>query len=253
MEYKNSAGSWTSLSGGVATNFAAGSVGAPGLSVTGDANTGLYQATADTLSITAGGVEAARFNTAASGVNYLTVTPSATTAAVQLATAGTDSNISLAIMPKGTGNVGIGTASPAAKLHVLGTSEQLRLGNNQSNYVSFTTGTSGQFTLAPTGDEVYLRSNQNFGIYLDHNNNDGSNANFDIYSNAGGTHLFRVQESGNVGIGTATPAEKLEVAGNIKASGTLQVANSAATCTGAADYGKFRYNPVNGKLQICKP
>jgi hypothetical protein len=43
------------------------------------------------------------------------------------------------------------------------------------------------------------------------------------------------------------------VSGNIKASGVLQVANSAATCTSAADFGKFRYNPVNGKLQICKP
>lgn len=159
LEYKNSGGSWTALNAGAATNFAAGTVSAPGLYVTGDSNTGLYQATADSVSITAGGVEAARFNTAASGVNYLAVTPSATTAAVQLSTAGTDSNINLVLTPKGSGNVGIGTGSPA---------------------------------------------------------------------------------------------EKLQVSGNVKVAGTIQTADASATCSVAADLGKFRYNTSTGKFQICK-
>ena len=159
LEYKNSGGSWTALNAGTATNFAAGTVSAPGLYVTGDSNTGLYQATADSVSITAGGVEAARFNTAASGVNYLAVTPSATTAAVQLSTAGTDSNINLVLTPKGSGNVGIGTGSPA---------------------------------------------------------------------------------------------EKLQVSGNVKVAGTIQTADASATCSVAADLGKFRYNTSTGKFQICK-
>ncbi len=45
------------INSGVATNFAAGTVSAPGFYVTGDSNTRFYQDSADTLSITAGGVE----------------------------------------------------------------------------------------------------------------------------------------------------------------------------------------------------
>ena len=37
-----------------------------------------------------------------------------------IATAGSDTNINLAIMPKGTGNVGIGTTSPISTLQVSG-------------------------------------------------------------------------------------------------------------------------------------
>ena len=92
-----------------------------------DSNTGIGRAAADQLSLIAGGVEGIRVNTAASGVNYLNITPSATTDAVQIGTAGTDTNIDLALMPKGTGNVGIGTASP---------NTLLTLANN--NWISYT-------------------------------------------------------------------------------------------------------------------
>ena len=262
MEYKNSAGSWTSLSGGVATNFAAGTVSAPGLYVTGDTNTGFYQATADTLSATAGGVEAARFNTAASGVNYLTVTPSATTAAVQLATAGTDSNINLAIIPKGTGRVGIGTATPIALLDVYG------------DMVFGTAIFSGRgVSTADTAIELGSLRTGNGNSYIDFHSQTGTDYDFRLLRDPGanggaaikqlgtgtmalwtnGVQALTIDSTQKVGIGTATPAEKLEVSGNIKVAGTIQTADSSATCTTAADYGKFRYNPSNGKLQICKP
>jgi len=187
-------------------------------------------------------VEAARFNTAASGVNYLSVTPSATTAAVQIATTGTDSNINLAIMPKGTGSVGIGTTSPISKLtiNVSGAAAGAGIvvnGTYKPAIALIATGASGReydLTSASGGSPIGA-------------------GNFAIYDRNGGGTRFVISPTGLVGIGTTSPAEKLEVSGNIKASGTLQVANSAATCTSAADYGKFRYNPVNGKLQICKP
>ncbi len=53
------------------------------------------------------------------------------------------------------GNVGIGTASPGANLHVLATSEQLRLGFDVSNYASFIVGSGGNLTVAPTGDFIF--------------------------------------------------------------------------------------------------
>ncbi len=52
---------------------------------------------------------------------------------------------------QGAGNVGVGTTSPASALHVQSTTEQLRLGYDTSNYVSFTTSSVGKLTIASTG------------------------------------------------------------------------------------------------------
>ena len=50
----------------------------------------------------------------------------------------------------GTNRVGINTAgSPSAKLHVIATTEQLRLGYNTTNYMTYTTGSTGTTTLTP--------------------------------------------------------------------------------------------------------
>ena len=47
--------------------------------------------------------------------------------------------------------LGIGIATPAAKIHSFGTTEQLRLGYDGSNYLSFTTASNGQTTITPVG------------------------------------------------------------------------------------------------------
>lgn len=96
--------------GNVLQNVAAGTVSAPGLYFASDANTGLYRSAADTVDIAAGGVRAARFNTAATAVNFLDVTPSATTAAVEVEAAGSDTNVSLVIDGKGNGVVNLAPA-----------------------------------------------------------------------------------------------------------------------------------------------
>ena len=51
----------------------------------------------------------------------------------------------------GSGNIGIGTTAPSTKLHVLATTEQLRLGYDASNYLSATIGSTGSATLDLTG------------------------------------------------------------------------------------------------------
>jgi len=47
--------------------------------------------------------------------------------------------------------LGIGLTSPSTKLHVIATSEQIRFGNDASNYTSLTSGSTGDLTLTNTG------------------------------------------------------------------------------------------------------
>ena len=51
-------------------------------------------------------------------------------------------------------SVGIGLSTPLAKLHVLGTTEQMRLDYDGSNYTSFTIDSSGNLTIGNNGTNV---------------------------------------------------------------------------------------------------
>ncbi len=55
-----------------------------------------------------------------------------------------------------TGRFGVGTTGAAALIDSLGTTEQLRLSYDVSNYASFTTSASGDLTLAPSGGDMNL-------------------------------------------------------------------------------------------------
>lgn len=90
-----------------------GTAAAPTHSFTGDTDTGLYRAAANTAAIAAGGVRVASFPTVASAVNYVEFTAGAAGAAVSVDAAGSDTNINLDLRPKGTGDVRINTANRA--------------------------------------------------------------------------------------------------------------------------------------------
>lgn len=51
----------------------------------------------------------------------------------------------------GSGNVGIGRATPNARLHTLSTTEQFRSAYDASNFASFTTASNGDLTIGLTG------------------------------------------------------------------------------------------------------
>ncbi|KKR47462.1 MAG: hypothetical protein UT83_C0009G0028 [Parcubacteria group bacterium GW2011_GWA2_40_143] len=128
----------------------------------------------------------------------------ATNIGLQVDVSGGDNNYGLIV---GSGNVGIGTTTPGAKLHTLSTTEQLRLGYDASNYWSSTVGSTGGLTLAGTGAGGALSLTPTAGQNLNVNLSGAG----DLAVNT--NQLYVDTSTGNVGIGTTTPSWKLSVAG----------------------------------------
>lgn len=86
------------------------------------------------------------------GSNYLgfTVDASGNAALQTTGTTGIHLNVT-------GGNVGIGTNSTSAKLHVIKTTEQTRIGYDTSNYIKTTVDSSGNATLQPVGTNADVR------------------------------------------------------------------------------------------------
>lgn len=103
------------------TGLHAGTVGAPSVSFTSDANTGLWASAADTVDIAAGGVRSASFLTATTGVNYLTVLPAAASSFPTLSAAGSDTDIRLLLSGKGAHGAGMATNKPFLPAEISGT------------------------------------------------------------------------------------------------------------------------------------
>ena len=104
---------WTanmSAGGFLLTTLSAGTAGSPSAQFTGDTNTGVYRAAADTVGLAGAGVDVARFFGIVDGVNYHDFRSQSAGNAPEYRAAGTDGNISLRMVPQGTGFVQIATA-----------------------------------------------------------------------------------------------------------------------------------------------
>ena len=124
---------------------------------------------------------------------------------------------------KDSGKVGIGTTSPLAKLHL------------QSSENAATSNLLYLENVGSGGDEgVSIKFNPMFNAEsMIASNREGafsnvSNLTFHTYSGSM-AEAMRITSTGNVGIGTTTPAEKLTVEGNISSSGQLNIATAEDT------------------------
>lgn len=126
-----------------------------------------------------------------------------------------------------TGNVGVGTSTPGAKLDVTfnGAAEAgLKVFDTRPAGVDF--GGHLLFFGNSNGGTMPVRFGQIGG--LKENSTQGSMLGYlGFYTNNGATTFsvverMRINSAGNVGIGTATPAERLHVVGNLKVDGNIE-------------------------------
>jgi hypothetical protein len=158
-------------------SFAAGSAAAPAITRTGDTNTGIFFPAADTIAFAEGGVEAMRLDA--------------------------------------SGNLGIGTTSPAARLNVVDT----------------------QYALNAGGAAAFIRQSSaagNNGLVVDVTSTPGAYVQDWRIANSS---VVRIDASGNLGVGTASPATPLHIYTGIQEQ--LRLGRNA---TGSSGYITFFAN-----------
>ena len=184
--------------------IADGTAAAPGLAFADDTDTGLFSSSSNRLNITTGGVERAHISSSGFVINEGGVD-------TDFRVEG-DDEAHLLFVDAGTNRVGIGTSSPSGPLHIQ---------NNDDS-----PGGAIQVWGADTG--ANLRN-----VSLLAPETDSSTAPFTFYTNnswnfrVDSTDALTIDASANVGIGTASPSQGLEVAGAIVATGAASTYSSS--------------------------
>ncbi|MCX6785925.1 MAG: hypothetical protein NTZ18_03695 [Candidatus Komeilibacteria bacterium] len=128
-------------------------------------------------------------------------------------------NTSIILNPT-TGNVGIGTTNPQAKLEVLSTTAQLKMAYDASHQTYFLTDANGDLNITPSGGDINFAARGNFATSTISATGTsailtvrqgGAGDLFNAYD--GNTKVFTILDGGKTGIGLSSPSAYLQVQG----------------------------------------
>jgi hypothetical protein len=133
-----------------------------------------------------------------------------------------------------SGNVGIGTISPSFTLDVAGNAafeNYILLSGNQPFIRIGESDDGAQHRIISANGDLFIQADGTGSVSDSGNLRLTGNINQDLNLlqlkaatltvDSGGTERIRIDSSGNVGIGTSSPSEKLDVSGNVTISGSL--------------------------------